>query len=36
MKPVAMTIIAFVLTVPLSAQWLTEPTRGIPRTADGA
>jgi hypothetical protein len=35
MKPVAMTIIAFVLTVPLSAQWLTEPTRGIPRTADG-
>ena len=35
MKPVAITIIAFALTVPLSAQWLTEPTRGIPRTADG-
>src|SRR5262245_2289998 len=35
MKPVAMAISAFVLTVPLSAQWLTEPTPGIPRTADG-
>ena len=35
MKAVAITIIAFALTVPLSAQWLTEPTRGIPRTADG-
>jgi len=35
MRPVAITIVAFALTVPLSAQWLTEPTRGIPRTADG-
>ena len=35
MKLVTNTIIAFALTVPLSAQWLTEPTRGIPRTADG-
>ena len=35
MKPVAITMIAFALTAPLSAQWLTEPTRGIPRTADG-
>jgi len=35
MRPVAITIVAFALTVPLSAQWLTEPTRGVPRTADG-
>ena len=35
MKPAAITLAAFALTVPLSAQWLTEPTRGIPRTPDG-
>jgi hypothetical protein len=33
MKTVAIAII--VLTVPLSAQWLTQPTAGIPRSADG-
>ena len=35
MKSVAITVIACALTVPLSAQWLTQPTRDVPRTADG-
>ena len=35
MKTVVITIIVSVLMVPLSAQWLTQPTTGVPRTADG-
>src|SRR5687768_17833917 len=35
MKTVAITIIVSALTLPLSAQWLTQPTPGIPRTRDG-
>ena len=34
----ALVLVAFALVIatsPLPAQWLTEPTRGIPRTADG-
>jgi hypothetical protein len=27
--------VAMLVSMPLSAQWLTEPTRGIPRTSDG-
>ena len=35
MKAAAIAIILCALTVPLTAQWLTQPTPGIPRTADG-
>jgi hypothetical protein len=35
MKTVAFAILLSTLTTPLAAQWLTHPTPGIPRTADG-
>jgi hypothetical protein len=35
MKTVAFAILLAALTTPASAQWLTHPTPGIPRTADG-
>jgi len=35
MKTVAFAILLSGLTTPLAAQWLTHPTPGIPRTADG-
>ena len=35
MKSVVFAIIFFASTAPLAAQWLTYPTPGIPRTADG-
>ena len=35
MKPVLLTVIVFVLSAPIGAQWLKHPTPGIPRTADG-
>ena len=35
MKTVAFAILLSALTTPLAAQWLTHPTPGIPRTADG-
>src|SRR5438132_5415146 len=35
MKPVLFAILLFAMTTPLAAQWLTYPTPGIPRTADG-
>lgn len=35
MKPAALAIILCAQTTSLGAQWLTQPTRGIPRTADG-
>src|ERR1700704_519099 len=28
-------VLSMLMTVPLAAQWLTQPTPGIPRTADG-
>jgi len=35
MKTIAIAFIVFALTPPLSAQWLTQPTPGIPRSPDG-
>ena len=35
MKTVAFAILLSAVTTPLAAQWLTHPTPGIPRTADG-
>jgi hypothetical protein len=35
MKTVAFAILMSAFTTPLGAQWLTHPTPGIPRTADG-
>ena len=35
MKTVAVAIILLVVAMPLSGQWLTQPTPGIPRTPDG-
>ena len=31
----AVAIVTFTLSAPLAAQWLTQPTPGIPRTPDG-
>ena len=36
MKRRLATLVLLALTTPLAAQWLTLPTPGIPRTADGA
>src|SRR2546428_924113 len=35
MTRVRITLLVSMLTVPLAAQWLKEPTRNIPRTKDG-
>ena len=35
MKTLALTIVLSTLATPLSAQWLTHPTPGIPRTSNG-
>jgi hypothetical protein len=35
MKLVAVALVAFALSTPLHAQWLSQQTPGIPRTADG-
>src|SRR5204863_8243644 len=35
MKAFGLAIIVSVLATPLAAQWVTYPTPGIPRTADG-
>ena len=34
-RPFAIAVVTAVLSVPVAAQWLTQPTTGIPRTADG-
>ncbi len=36
MKRLLATLVLLALTTPLSAQWLSLPTPGVPRTADGA
>jgi hypothetical protein len=35
MKPVVLILLAATVSSPLAAQWLDQPTAGIPRTADG-
>ena len=35
MKASLITVVTILLSAPLAAQWLTQPTPGIPRTADG-
>ncbi|HEY1308058.1 MAG TPA: hypothetical protein VGF24_31110 [Vicinamibacterales bacterium] len=35
MKVFVIVLVAIVSSAPLSAQWLSQPTQGIPRTADG-
>jgi hypothetical protein len=35
MKTVAFAILLSAVTTPLAAQWLTYPTPGMPRAADG-
>lgn len=34
-SPLATLIIVWAISTPLTAQWLKEPTRNMPRTADG-
>lgn len=35
MRPVILALLSTLFAVPLQSQWLDEPTKGIPRTADG-
>jgi hypothetical protein len=35
MRPIVIASIVFAVSTPLTAQWLKQPTAGIPRTADG-
>ena len=35
MRIAALAIMVSALSAPVAAQWLTHPTTGIPRTADG-
>ena len=34
-RPLALAIVTALLPVSLAAQWLTQPTAGVPRTPDG-